>query len=1226
MIHRKLAKSVHSIITSLSLTGLLCMPSVNCLANEVTVEATAKGSKRQTAVKTKLLTPAYTKRLPEVVRKPPINIRAVNNVGYIVSFEPPLSTLRGQPYLLSIPGISLLNRLPQDVMSSLQGELGSTVHIQVVNYDGKKEDIELLIPAEEKANGLFSTEEFFQSIDRFNTEEIHSNLLEKTLTNNDLLVKGYCSDSAKKCSDSEDNGRDTLTTIFQCLAVSQAIGDLDGADKYLQLALSALNDTSRAKIRTLNFPLFGTIKNLVALGKTKEALEICRRLASPIYQQAPEHIDPFKILECLPTINTGEALMAQFELIDKLYPVYSVEHPPNTQNLLWFGQLLERIDKTPERSLKLYSIEERLLREREDPHPTFVSCQKLAFCLYVKAQAEARLGNTEQAAKDLAAITDYYKEKLTIEQYNLLDQLPLYFPTPLEVAAAQAALPRPQSIAPLHPIQCEPWYEGGSDYIFGDLHSPFPRQLILTNQCFTCIKNNDKSKAIDLAKQLLHGFLYQQADQDGNYSRIHQNLFCTTIRIARAFSDKGWVEDSDDLLREIANTVAAKDLDPGWKKMAHLMIAAEEVVNSLSNKQSADKNIENKLWEDFENNYLEIKTVGDSAETKRISFNFEKCKRLRLLAMNYSFADEYKRAKLFFDRVSQIEPDLITDEEALRYIDKQLDERFLLRINRAILFVREGDYGNADKCIKLAQEQQPEANQTVIRSLIRTADIFIEVGQTDHAIDLLKTILSCKLVDQYCSVAQLKTKLTALLFKKGNNVEGLKLVEQTTAPGNAALSTSIYMHAADLEEKSGNYAEAAKYYSLAASTLNQSDSPVLALSLLRRAIACAERDKAFNKDELATYYLALAGKSDSLSTASIKLREKALTLMSNTNPKKPEEISTTAYLRRESSRESLTSERQKKQVSYAYKTGDTLKERIAMEPRPTAEDLESALKAATLAAKNKLPDAGDYWMRLANSEALAKKFDLACTHARLSIAAYNKTDPRATTQVQIIGQNGVAIHLAAAGAPELGRVLFREAIARVQEVQGQSSLAAQMQLAQYFDYCIGEKDTVNSMKVLDELLATNLNLGTYFAPNPGQSICTFGIIPQIRSSFEAISIINTTISNCFKRKEFTLGQLAVAKLVAAERMQFPPDDYRTALTLEIQASGYADSGDNLKAEALYREARPALLKHGGWGNDTDANYRKVLQAVNKQDELDKMDADAFSSKAEKIKQEEARNR
>jgi hypothetical protein len=1215
MIHREPSTSKRLAIVSLALASSLIIAPVNFAANESAGVQQPENAQKSPAL---------------VLKSPPVDLQCVNNLGYIVRFRPPISFRRGQPYLLTVQGVKLRNKPALEVTRNyLKGAPGSTIRIGVVNYAGKTEEIDLYIPLKEKANGMFSPEEFYNSIDRFNGEEPHPNLTEKTQTNNDLIAKGYCSDSAKKCSESEESQRNTLTTVFQCIAVSQAIGDLGAADKFLQQAMSALQDNSSAPIRTLNFPFSDTIKNLIALGQEKEAVAICQKLASPAYQEGVEHLDPCKILECLSTIPTKESYAVQMELIERLYLSYSREQTPSSQNQLWFGQFLEERDKTPERALKIYSIKEKILRKVPDPQPSFTSCQNLAACLYLKAQAESRLGDTERAAKDLSAITDYFKANLPPAQFALLDQLPLYFPTPSDIAAAHTALAKSQPIKALPPITCEPWYESSSRGKPAESVPSIALQFPQTKGCFTAIARGEQSKALALAQQLLGASKREANNEEEIYSRIRQNLFCTTIRIARAFADKGWIADSDHLLKQLTRTISEKGLDPGWVKIANLMIASEELVNSLSNKklttnQSADQRIKNRSWEAFENNYLDIKSKGKSIDAKRISFNYERCKRLRLLAMNYTFADEYRRAKLFYDRALLVEPDIITDQEVLKRIDKQLTERFLLRINRAILSVKTGGYADADRYIKLAKEQKPTPSQDVIKSLAKTADAFTEAGQTNRSIDLMKNILTTELSDQYYPAAQIKSKLAALLFKKGTNLEAIKLVEQTTTPGSAGQSASNYTCAAQVAEKSGNYTEAAKYYSLAANTFNQRDTKAQAIPLLRQAIACAEREKNLDKDLLATYYISLADKSGALETASIKLREKAISLMSDTNPKKPEEIRTTAYLRKESIKEALPKELRNKQPPYSFQDGDTLKERIAMEPQPAADELESNLQAATLAAKNKLPDVGDYWMRLANSEALVKKFDLACTHARLAIAAYNKADPRASKREQIIGNNGVAVFLAVAGAPELGKKLFREAIARVQEVQGPSSLAAQMQLAQYFDFCVGEKDNVNSLKVLDELLATDLNQGAFRAPNPGENICTLGAIIPIRSGFEAISIVNTTISECFKRKEFALGNLAAEKLIAAERKQFPPGDYRTALTLEIQARAYADAGNNTKAEMLYREAKPVLVKHGSWGNDTDANFRKVLQAVNKQAEVDKIDADAFTSREEAIKRDEVR--
>jgi hypothetical protein len=1217
MIHRKPAKSVRLIVASLAISCTLPIASAKPAATKESLAAKTSPSKisqRREAARTQ------TDIKPKAIRlkKPPIFVRAVSNLGYIVSFDQPYSQQRGQPYLLSIGGVNLRDKAPQEVKRLLQGPPGSTLRIAVLHEDGKTEDIDLIIPTHQKTNGMFSPEEFYGAIERFNTEEIHPRILEQDKTNNDLLAKGYCNDSTKRCSETQESETNTLSRIFQALAASQAIGDYAAADCYLQQALTALTENS-GKLRTLQFNLANTIKNLVALGKLKEATLICQKLASPQYQSTGEHIDPFKILECLAMIDTAESREAQAELIERLYPIYSAEQTANNENLLWFGQLLEARDKTAERALQIYSAQTKTLRDDRDSVLSFVSFQKLAECLYLKAQAQSKLGLYWEARNTLNPLDYYSKYKLPANQLALLDQLPLYFPKPSDIAAAEEALKQSKTIPPLPPLTCQPWYEscpkGKTDENYAEISLQFPT----AKACFEAIKNGDKKSAINLAQQLLKAYENEASDED---KPSRQNLFCTNMRIARALADKGWTSDSEHVLKELANIIQDKNLDPGLLKTTASMIEAEHLVNLVSG-QHIDKKISNKAWQSFENNYLEIKTVGDSAETKRISYTFEKCKRLRLLAMNYSFADEYKRAKLFFDRALQIEPAIIADEEALRYIDKQLDERFLLRINLAMLFAKEGDYGNADKYIKLAQEQQPEANQTIIGSLIKTAEIFNQTGQTDRSIDLLRKILASKLVDQYCSVDQLKMKLAALLFKKGVNSEANKLIGLSNSTLSSALLASNYGRAAEIAEKAGNYREAAKYYRLAGQSFSTEDTKAAALFFLQKAIACAEQSKDLDNDTLATYYLGLADRGGYQDSSSFSLREKALTLMSDSNPKKPEVIRYTTYLRREARREALSPARKKEMLS--SESGDD-RLRIVYLLKPTADELESDLQAANLAEKNRLPDRGDYWMALAMAEAQAEKPDDALVHARRSIAAYTKNDPRATGREQIVGNSGISTFLAVNCARDQGKTIFEEAIKRVQDVQGPSSIAAQVQMAHYFDFCVNEQFRKEAVEILDELLATDLNQGRFVAPDPNYSVCSWGGPTPIESSFEAISIINATLLDCFKRRDTDLGIIAAKRLLAAERKQFPAGDFRTATGTALLARGLTQWVDLAKAETLFREAKPILEKHGSWDNETDTIFRKLLKEVGKQDEVDKMDEVALKERTEAIKRDEARNR
>lgn len=1183
----------------------------------------SKAAPAQSAAVNKL-TPAKTnaKSTASNLVSVPISVRAANNLGYIVSFIPPYSQRRGQPFLLSVQGHSLKNKTPQEVKQLLQGQPGSVVRINVLNYDDKIEEINLVIPARRTTETLFSPTDIYGSIERFNTEEIHPNLLNIATTNNDLLARSYCSDSVQRRLETQESETNSLSTIFQSLFISQAIGDLSSADRYLQLALEELNKNHN-RIQTLQFPFASIIKNLVALQKEKQAVAICKKLASPEYQEAGEHIEPFKILECLSMIDTAESRNVQTELIERLYKSPLTGQTLNNDNQLWFGQFLEKRDKTPERALQIYKNQKDRLNENAIKNPSLDSYQKLAACYYLMAQARAKLGQGGEAALNLQDIESHCNVQLKDKQLTSLNQLPLFFPTPADIAAAKTSLKKSGLIPPHPQINCEPWYESFAYGVSGEALPRRTLQFPAVKACFEAIKNGDRNGAIKLANHVLSAYKNEQIEDDEAISR--QNLFCTNLRIARALADKNWVADSERLLKELSTTVRCKDLNADWSKMAISMIEAERLLNSISSQQ-VDKKIANQAWQSFENNYLKIKAVGSDPTAKRITFDYEKCKCLRLLAMNYSFADDLKRAKIFFDRALLVEPPLITNEEVLRHIDKQLNERFLLRINIAMFLVKKGDYSGADKYIELAMAQDPMTNIDVVGSLAKTADIFARSGRNDRSISLLEKILAIPALDQYYSVTTLKAKLAALLYKKEANVEASQLVVPTDNAIGLRLVTSNYERAAAAALTEGNYAEAAKYFSLAGKEPASKNTRIQALSYLRKAVDCAEKAKNIDSDALANYYLDLANRTDPLTGENFQLRAKVLTLMSDTNPKKPEVMRYTTYLRQEARKEASPEARKKEMI---VQEGDDIQLTIARQLEPTAKERESLLQAALLAEKMRLPDTGDYWMTLAIAEAQAHKIDDACTHARLSITAYSKTDPRAISSEQIIGNAGISRYLAIYGSREKAVEIFREAIKRVQEVQGQSSVAAQIQMAHYFDFCINERFRVEAVEVLDELLdellATDLNQGTYRPPDPGQSVCRFGIGPiPIESSSEAISIINTTISDCFKRKEFAFGYMAAEKLIAAERKQFPPGDYRTAVTIEILARGYADAGDNTRAEALYREAKPVLVKHGEWLYKSDGNYRKVLQAMNKQDEVDKMDADAFRDRAETIRKEEER--
>ncbi|MBX9725437.1 MAG: hypothetical protein K2X81_28830, partial [Candidatus Obscuribacterales bacterium] len=565
--------------------------------------------------------------------------------------------------------------------------------------------------------------------------------------------------------------------------------------------------------------------------------------------------------------------------------------------------------------------------------------------------------------------------------------------------------------------------------------------------------------------------------------------------------------------------------------------------------------------------------------------------RLSVLAMAYHYADEPKRAKLFIDQSirdvnSSNQPDGVGTNS-----NNKLEKQALLFIVAASIYAKLSDFRNADNYLDHAFTLQFSLNESLAAPLLGLATIYGDSGYTDKAISILeKAIATIPSKDVLRLRTKFDTRLAELFRKNKQPDKALDLIQNVLGKSKDPAPREEHQMAAELFEQSKNYAEAATHY-YEAGKWSGDISNQKREELLRKAIECASKTENFDKSILSKTYIALCGIVERTSLdEGLALREKAVSLLIDTDPEKAKQLSTIAFIKGELS-----------------KRNSSLKTDL---PKSTQSDerLAIAKQAAELAAKNNSKEASDYWFRLAYAEAAENRIDAAVQHARKGIEAYQSANTKTHTLYQLL-TSGLPLMIARAGSPEKAESLLKEAQARVQSVAGAGGLPVQVQMSHYFDFAFQQKDYAKADKLLDALLSTDLNQGRYSPPNHDVSICRFGGGPYpVESSMEVISKVLTTAKQSVVGKDNRHALRFLDKILTAETKQFGKDDYRLAITYAEIARVHSAAGDKEKAYAAYTSAIEIMHHYEDMLfvlSNVNPDYYNVLRTLNKQSEIEK---------------------
>ncbi len=831
------------------------------------------------------------------------------------------------------------------------------------------------------------------------------------------------------------------------------------------------------------------------------------------------------------------------------------------------------------KALAIYTVEESHLRKLPR-NSEIEGCQPLALCLYEKARLESNDGNQISATADLNSLFDVYQHSLTERTRSAIENVPGFFPNENDVKLALSQLEKSQPIARAPYANALPF--GAQPEVDANNHElSIELKLPEAQRCFTAIKNADKTNAENIANALVSS--YRNEVPMPRFATVRQNLFCTLIRIARSFADHGWYQTADALLTKLRESLNSKNMNRGAFTTASTMITAESLYNASKSNNAKSRWLE----------------------------------KSRSIAMAYHYADEPKRATFFITEAIRTNGQLAVGESPSR--DPETDN-FMLFMNAACIYAADTDSNFLD-ALKFVDRafhyKNYDINDRTVGAVVEFSEICKGRGNFADSIAVLEkaksngTSKNINLKNKLYST--LDQQLAKQLTASGKSAEASKILLGITERDWKHSSPDDILFVAKQLETEKNYREAAKYYELMTRRelyprhANNDDIRIY----LRKAIECALKVSDFDQSELVGYYIKLADQvANTDLPASISLREKAILLIKNSDPRKAEQLFCCAFQRKEIVDRSLNTK---------LLTGQAKEASEAMQ-------LAEMNKAVALAEQNKSPSTIMYLLALARLEATLHANDKAYEHARKAIATYSSS----SNEAQFAGQ---ALPAGIYPAPltdetfRLSALLFDDAFARVSAQFGASSIQAQAQQAHAFQFYVANKKFAEAEKTLDKILRTNLGQGVYQIPNHDMFVCGYGAYP-LNSSFEVIGMIEGTADPKIK-EGLPFAVITLTKLLTAERKQFPADDRRIGLTLARLGSIYSAQGENARADTTYGEAMVILRKYeplmfvlGVVGTD----YIDVLTKVGKKDVIERLEDEKIEEAKERAERYRGANK
>jgi tetratricopeptide (TPR) repeat protein len=702
------------------------------------------------------------------------------------------------------------------------------------------------------------------------------------------------------------------------------------------------------------------------------------------------------------------------------------------------------------------------------------------------------------------------------------------------------------------------------------VEAPFPD----IRACHEAIKNNDKATATSLAKSFLDQYRGNVPQVDASLDQ--QNLYCSNLTLAREMADHGWLSLSDDVLHRLQKEAYGKDANV----MAKSFLQAELTYNA-----SKEKKISDEQWKKFEGSYHSTIQPEDGSPWR----DFVWSERLRKMAVVFYYAGELKRAEFFIDAaLAQSEKETGNPADTTNY-NGPSGEKTMMLLDAACIAAKQGQFDKADVYWNQVTSRPPLREDGYRYTIIELCSIYLQNNKRDQAIAMLDTVRSkpnyMRLYQVDNGVTAVDLYLAKILLESGKAKEAKQIADAAAGMMPQRLYWPQCLLVAQCDEASGDYAQAAKYYANKPWT----SSPLIFsngddIPWLQKALTLADNVPNFDKAALVKLCTDLADrKGYQHPDEAYNLYKRACDLTPEADPKKSALMTKLAQLQ--------TYMNPKEASGVAGPAHSTATAKTGVDP------LQMQQEAAELAERNHHPNTRSLWTQLAQNEVCQGLIAKGLEHEHHAMDLYTAKD--AMSHEGILGYRDFFINgLVNKGHKDEAERLLIEAVTRTKAVAGQGSVATQAQLTDLFAFYAEQGKKPEALKVLDQVLQSNLKTGETLSQSLIHSHCGPGW-PQAADAVEVLNRVFQAVLQ-MKPKDLEFARVVFEKVLKAQKSQLKQDDERLLGTLSQLGDTYYELGKYTEADKYYSETYAlATQYHTGEfavrlaGKNYLANLRKI---------------------------------
>lgn len=1095
----------------------------------------------------------------------PRQFSTYNNLGYRLCAPRAEGFQPKSNYLLAVDGHCVSQMSWPEISRLLSGTINSKAILKVLKSPSLVvEELQFnRVLNESLKKSICTPEVLFSKLEKIDENDYanwDSGDLEQQM---DLLAKAACCQAVLESELlQEPKGSLELVVALSAMIDNQELGDLRAADRYLKLVLSGLAAGNKV-LRIDESTLQRIVSNLVDLNLLKEAKELCianfdaLRRDYSTRESYPDHL--FSLLECfieIPDIYDTQL----FQSIVKEVENQELNEP---SYLFWLGKYYEQIhqyDKARaiyQSQLKAWQKDLEGEKKEQPTNLSLVRCGQFTSAMYNMARLAAVTKDTISAQGYLDKVDEFYKKSLNPSQVVLLNQLPLYFPRPIDIEVARTSLGSSGTIPACRPepLRTKDMLCSTRDY------------FRTVSSCFDAIESSHEEAACEELKKLLEAYRQQpihipEFSESPNHSnsvehsrRSGPKLYSGILTLARAFADKGWYESSDKLLTSLRRALKEKYREPGSTTTREAMLVAELAYNAEKQKKLAAPH-----WGELET-YLDGPGAGVLA------------RRLRLLGLCYHYANENKRAKFFLNGAQQLMTDISLSAKPNLPNDQLVLEQALLNLDLACTSAVEQDFVSADAYLEKSKAKPFKIDQSYAGTTVNLARLYCRGGQPDKAIRMLEEarLLMNNSEANVSSSKALEVSLAQIYFAQGKYENSFLAATNAEKIHGAQYNTDVTLLAAMSAEKLGDFANAAKYFFDTRRPVSRSGLPRFEAdynpNFWQRGFASLKMPITKNEKLAVEVCLREANKGFVNTMDIAALYQRALELTVDSDPRKVQMLDKLLQLE-----DSLPVDSNRKAPE----------EKIAM-----------ARHSAELAEKSNPGGNTSGWLKLACYEAKYNRIEDAIQHARLAFEKYNSSSLRSTTG--LFPAYGLAYLLAVAGRGETAEELMQLAASKVREVDGAGSAALQIQETSYLEYLIHQKKYELAKLQVDHILAAFTARPTVDQTSRAPNIST-----ALWQSLRCLAVESIHSENC----DFAIYLLK--KSLEKFQKELPASDRQISSTLRAIAHSYYLVGNFDLAYLCYQKyiacaSEQEQEKWTLWPMKTE--YAEILERLGKKSEL-----------------------